>query len=85
MRDVDSVRMVVHHVDLQKALNAVQPFEDQLVARVKLDSGFSVDAFRTQLRAELTLRLGAFTSRFPRTAYLALRRKTMNQDHMASL
>ena len=54
--------MVVHHVYLQKALNAVQPFEDQLVARVKLDSGFSVDAFCTQLRAEFTLGLGAVTS-----------------------
>lgn len=57
--------MAVHQVNLQKVLDPAQPFQDQLVASVKLDPGLSIDALGTQLGTELAFRFGTVASRFP--------------------
>ena len=57
--------MAVHQVNLQKVLDPAQPFQDQLVASVKLDPRLSIDALGTQLGTELAFRFGAVASRFP--------------------
>jgi hypothetical protein len=39
-------------IRLQKTFDAIQMFQDQLVASVQLDAWFPVDAFCIELRAE---------------------------------
>lgn len=59
-------------IGLQKALDAVQVFENELVARVQLDTGFSVNAFRVEFRTQSAFRPRAVAAGFPRPADFAL-------------
>lgn len=66
------------HVHLQQTLNAVQPFQDELVSSIKLDAGFPVDTFGAEFRAELAFWLGAITPRLAGPAYFTLQLRVSN-------
>lgn len=68
-RNAEAIGKIV----LEKAFDAVQVLEDELVAGVQFDSGFSVDALGVELGAKPALWPRAIATRFPRPAYFALR------------
>lgn len=56
-------REVTGKTGLEQAFDAVQVFQNELVACVKLDAGFAVDAFCVELCAKPALWPGSITSR----------------------
>ena len=47
---------------MKQTLDSSEVFQDKLVAGVKLDAWFSIDAFRSQFCAEFTLRFSSIAS-----------------------
>jgi hypothetical protein len=70
------------HIRLEKSLNAIEPFQDELIPCVKLYAGLSVDALAIEFSAKLAAWFGAVTTRLSSSTYLTLKSLSAGRCHM---